>query len=111
MKQRNLWKFSGKYLLLQEKETNMAKYLLHIILLAVLVSCSEDGRIIKKMDHIREVGDTNPTQAKVMLDSLEVEVRTMSKHIQSKYDLLSIRLDDKVDIIPSSDIKIKEILD
>lgn len=83
----------------------------YIIILVVLTSCTTEERLNTKMDHIKEVGDTNPTYAKTMLDSLEMEVRSMSTHTQMRYDLLSIRLDDKADKIPTSDFMAKEMLD
>lgn len=87
----------------------MQKLILFFITIAMMTACS-DSRINQKMIHIKEVGDTNPNLAKIMLDSLEVEVRSLSKHTQMTYELLDTRLKDKADIIPTSDINIKEVL-
>ena len=45
-----------------------------------------------------------------MLDSLEIGVREGSDYVKNKYDLLRIRLNDKADNLPSSDIMIKKLV-
>ena len=74
-----------------------------------MVSCSGDS-ILKKMEHIKEIGDEAPEQAMAMLDSLELEVRDGNEYVQKKYDLLKIRLTDKAMIPHTSDVKIKELV-
>lgn len=87
----------------------LTQYCFFISVIA-FTACSTEGRINTKMDSIKEVGDTNPIYARTMLDSLEVEVRNMSTHTRMRYDLLSIRLDDKAEIMPSSDFMVKNML-
>lgn len=89
----------------------MKRNILYLILMAIIASCNNNGRIHKKLNDIKEVGDSDPILAKVMLDSLKVEVRSSSMRTQMAYDLLRIRLDDKADIVPTSDIVIKDVLD
>lgn len=79
------------------------------LLLIMIVSCSGDS-ILKKMEHIKEIGDEAPEQAMAMLDSLELEVRDGNEYVQKKYDLLKIRLTDKAMIPHTSDVKIKELV-
>ena len=79
------------------------------LLLIMIVSCSGDS-ILKKMEHIKEIGDEAPEQAMAMLDSLELEVRDGNEYVRKKYDLLKIRLTDKAMIPHTSDVKIKELV-
>ena len=46
--------------------------------------------------------------ALTMLDSLELDVRDKGEYVRNKYDLLRIRLNDKADHMPSSDMMIAE---
>lgn len=82
---------------------------LYALFVLVLVSCSADPSL-EKMEHIKSVGNGNPKLALIMLDSLELDVRESSEYVQNKYILLKVRLEDKADILPSSDIKIKRLL-
>lgn len=91
----------------------MNRHIMQSILVLVLVffaSCSTED-ILEKMKQIQRVGDENPQKALIMLDSLEIEIRESSRYARSKYDLLRIRLNDKADHIPSSDIAIKELME
>lgn len=82
-----------------------------VFFLLLLMSCSNDPALDEMMNKIRLVGDGNPQKALVMLDSLEVSVREQNEYLQCKYDLLKIRLNDKADILPGSDLMIKSLVD
>lgn len=73
-------------------------------------SCSKQDTL-KEMEHIKAIGDENPQEALVMLDSLVIDVRDESEYVRAKYDLLAIRLNDKADNIPSSDIVIRKLVE
>ena len=75
----------------------------------LLLSCSQE-RYLEEFERIKIVGDENPKKALSMLDSLEIGVREKSEYIKNKYDLLRIRLNDKADNMPSSDIMIKKLV-
>ena len=75
----------------------------------MLLSCSEE-RYLEEFERIKIVGDENPNKALSMLDSLEIGVRERGDYIKNKYDLLRIRLNDKADNLPSSDIMIKKLV-
>jgi len=75
----------------------------------LLLSCSEE-RYLEEFERIKIAGDENPNKALSMLDSLEIGVREKSEYIKNKYDLLRIRLNDKADNRPSSDIMIKKLV-
>ena len=80
-----------------------------VSLFLILASCSKDP-LLDRMKTIQDVGDSNPRQALLMLDSLGVQVRSQSEYVKNKYDLLKIRLNDKAYITHSSDIVIKNLV-
>lgn len=80
-----------------------------LFFILLIASCSNDG-IIEKMEQIKTFGNHDPEKALVMLDSLELEVRDKSEYVRNKYDLLRIRLNDKANHIPSSDMMIKKLV-
>lgn len=79
-------------------------------LLMFMASCSGDSAL-EKMERIKIFGNDNPKKALAMLDSLKMEVRDCDEYARSKYDLLQIRLSDKADIMPISDIQIKQLVE
>lgn len=91
----------------------MNKKLIQCILALVVVafaSCSREN-VLYKMERIKLIGNENPQRALKMLDSLEIEVRDRSSdYTMAKYDLLRIRLNDKANNIPNSDIEIKKLV-
>ena len=79
-------------------------------LLLILMSCSKYDSL-NEMERIKEIGDDNPQKAISMLDSLEMDIRESNEYIRAKYDLLRIRLNDKADNLPTSDITIKRLVE
>lgn len=90
----------------------MNKFLVLCIwsLLAVLTTACSKQTVLDDLEHIKNVGNENPRTALVMLDSLEFEIRESNDYVRSKYDLLRIRLNDKADNTPNSDIIIKRLI-
>ena len=90
----------------------MNKFLVHCIwsLLAVLTTACSKQTVLDDLEHIKNVGNEDPRTALVMLDSLEFEIRESNDYVRSKYDLLRIRLNDKADNTPNSDIIIKRLI-
>ncbi len=80
------------------------------VLLIILSGCHDNDTTIDRLNYIKTVGDTNPTEALAMLDSINTEIRGESEYIQKKYDLLNIRLKDKAHILATSDITIKQLI-
>ena len=74
----------------------MNKVLVHCIwsLLAIVATACSKQTVLDDLEHIKSVGNENPQTALVMLD----------------YDLLRIRLNDKADNTPNSDIIIKRLI-
>lgn len=89
---------------------NYLNWCLRMVIALLLVSCSGD-RTLERLEQIKTVGNTDPEKALVMLDSLEVEVREGDDYIWRKYDLLRIRLNDKADKMPGSDIMIRQLVE
>ena len=79
-------------------------------LLAIVATACSKQTALDDLEHIKNVGNKNPQKALAMLDSLEFEIRESNDYIRSKYDLLRIRLNDKADNIPNSDIAIKRLI-
>lgn len=79
-------------------------------LVSAFTSCSNED-IIKELELIKTTGDDNPQRAIAMLDSLELDIRECDEYIRAKYDLLRIRLNDKAENMPTSDIVIKRLVD
>ena len=77
----------------------------------LLISCSNyNDSTLDRMERIKEIGNENPKLALVMLDSLEVDIRNENDYAKNKYDLLQIRLNDKANNLPTSDIMIKRLV-
>jgi len=66
---------------------------------------------LKELEYIKKIGNEDPQEALVMLDSLEIDIREKSDYVRAKYDLLRVRLNDKADIVPSSDVVIKHLVE
>lgn len=82
---------------------------LFVFFFLILASCSKDS-LLDRMKTIQDIGDSNPQQALLMLDSMDIQVRSQSEYVKNKYDLLKIRLNDKAYITHSSDIVIKNLV-
>lgn len=79
-------------------------------LMFAFASCSNKDTL-KELERIKATGDDNPQKAIAMLDSLEFEIRESNEYTKAKYDLLRIRLNDKAENMPTSDIVIKRLVD
>lgn len=78
-------------------------------LLSLLLSCNKET-VSNKIDAIKKVGDSDPTLALAMLDSLSISIVEQPEKIKNKYFLAKLRVQDKADIIPQSDISAKKLL-
>ncbi len=75
-----------------------------------LFSCSEEEYSLEELERIKMIGDDNPKKALAMLDSMKIGIRVEGEYVRNKYDLLQIRLNDKADNMPNSDIMIKNLI-
>ena len=87
------------------------KLLFYFVFVVIFSGCESDDDLITKMEQIKEAGNSNPYKALRMADSLIIQVRNESEYIQMKYDLLRLRLNDKADNLPSSDLIAKRVVD
>ena len=94
--------------------TTMNNYIVRCICLLItllIMSCSNSNdNPLNEMEQIKEIGNENPQQGLAMLDSIEIRIRNESEYVKHKYDLLRIRLNDKANNIPISDIMIKQLM-
>lgn len=84
-------------------------YVLCTFSMFLLFSCTEENSL-EELERIKMIGDENPEKALIMLDSLKIGIREQSDYVKNKYDLLQIRLNDKADNMPNSDIMIKNLI-
>ena len=69
----------------------------------VLSSCvRHDEALLSRLQEIKEVGNVEPKLAMKMLDSLQNEMDKADRYVWNKYELLSIRLQDKAYILSKS---------
>lgn len=83
------------------------KTIVLFLALLLLFSCGRNGHLSRQLDCIDSVGNSHPMLAIRMLDSLDAPVRSASKKIQARYDLLDVKLHDKAHIPATSDLEIK----
>lgn len=82
-----------------------------LALLQILASCTENKYCAERMDAIRRMGDTVPMRAMKSLDTLCVEMEGADMHDRQLLALLRVRLQDKADMIPESDLQIKPVME
>lgn len=87
------------------------KHFLSITLtLLLLVSCSDNSQL-QKLNAIKSAGDKDPVAAMAMLDSLQEELEGASEYVKMKQLMLKMRLNDKADVIPTSDDDARTIIE
>jgi uncharacterized coiled-coil protein SlyX len=80
------------------------------LLVLLFISCHKDSGVIKELDRIKTIGDTNSVEALSLLDSIRPYAANSSQYAQMKYDLLTVRISDKALIVSESDSLIKRVL-
>ena len=73
--------------------------------LLALLSCGEgeeDGQLLDSIEQTWQQAETSLAEAHVRAETLRDSVLMSSEFVKQKYNLLTIRLRDKLDIIPSS---------
>ena len=82
-----------------------------LILLLLLTSCYNDSSYtkLKKMEQIKTLGNENPRKALDMLPTIKMSGER--EYIWNKYDLLVIRLYDKANEKPTTDVVIKRLME
>ena len=81
------------------------------LILVSFFSCDNNSsKVSNKIDYIKSIGDTNPSLAMSMLDSLDINIRNQPERVIKKFDLLRLRVQDKAYITATSDIAAKQIV-
>lgn len=74
-----------------------------LCLLTLLYSCKEDiaeQRLLNSIEQTWQQSETSLPEARARAERLRDSVRKSSEHVRQKYNLLTIRLRDKYDVIP-----------
>ena len=79
------------------------------LVIGYIPSCSEADRNIPLLDEIKEQGNTDPVGALKRMDSISISMSKETRHNLMRYELLRLRLLDKAGIMPSSDVRGKDI--
>ena len=87
------------------------KTCLMLFLFLMVFSCNDNKSLSEKIEEIKEMGNTNPAFALAMLDSLNVIIPNQSADVTNKFFLVRLRVQDKADVIPQSDLMAKKLLD
>lgn len=80
-------------------------FLLPFFLLSLLCSCrgkGENQRLADRIEQVWQLSETDLPMALVQAEELRDSAAAASEHLRQKYDLLTIRLRDKRDFIPTS---------
>lgn len=81
------------------------------LILVSFFSCDNNSsKVSNKIDYIKSIGDTNPSLAMSMLDSLDINIRNQPERVIKKFDLLRLRVQDKAYITATSDIAAKQLV-
>ena len=89
------------------KEKVMKRKTLFIIIVSLSLLCScgsseEEQQLLNSIEQAWQLGETALPEAQAHAEGLRDSVRESSEYVRQKYDLLTIRLRDKCDMMPSS---------
>ena len=80
-----------------------------MLALGAALSCTDSDSYIPLLDEIRVQGDTDPAGALRRMDSISISMTGESRHTAMRYELLRLRLLEKAEIMPESDVRGKDI--
>ncbi|MBQ0048077.1 MAG: hypothetical protein KBT33_11355 [Prevotellaceae bacterium] len=103
-----MFTFAKKYFTMQSQTTKCLS--VFFLIFFILTSCDNSSKVSDKINQIKKIGDTNPTLALSMLDSLNVSIPNLSEEEMNRFFLVRLRVQDKADIIPESDLIAKLLL-
>ena len=81
-----------------------------LIVSLMLFSCN-GSEVVDRMDGIKAIGNKDPKLATKMLDSVYTDIVDASEYTKMKYELLRVRLNDKNDVIPTSNRMVEVLKD
>lgn len=88
----------------------MIRVLMFLIVSLMLFSCN-GSEVVDRMDGIKAIGNKDPKLATKMLDSVYTDIVDASEYTKMKYELLRVRLNDKNDVIPTSNRMVEVLKD
>lgn len=88
----------------------MKRIVIFCCCLFTFFACSKNAEWEEALLSIKRSGDVSPKTARCSLDSLSASVKNPSEHFLMSSELLRIRLDDKADIMPETDAKVKQLV-
>ena len=91
-------------------QKRMGDFLLIVVFMLLMQSCSERKTLQERICEIKRMGDTDPVLALAMLDSLAPDIRRQSEAVVNQYDLAKLRVQDKAYIVATSDIIARRLL-
>ena len=80
------------------------------IMSLILFSCN-GSEVVDRMNGIKAIGNKDPKLATKMLDSVYTDIVDASEYTKMKYELLRVRLNDKNDVIPTSNRMVEVLKD
>lgn len=83
-------------------------------MLGVFFSCGEgkgDRQLLDSIEQAWQMCEHTLPEAKARAEGMEDSVRESSKYVRQRYDLLMIRLRDKLDVVPSSPDSALQVLE
>ena len=99
---------------MQNNSTNNMRtnrhFFVYIFVFIYITSCTLDNDLHQRMREIKSIGDSNPDSALILLDSLSESIINTDECTRQKFNLLTIRLQDKAYIIPQNSNKIDSIV-
>ena len=95
-----------------KKNTSYMKKTVLFFCLLTLIACKEkhDELLLNSIEQAWQLCETSLKDAGARAEALRDSVRQSSEYTRQKYDLLTIRLRDKLDIVPSSPDSAKQTL-
>lgn len=90
--------------------TIMIRVLVLSIMSLILFSCN-GSEVVDRMNGIKAIGNKDPKLATKMLDSVYTDIVDASEYTKMKYELLRVRLNDKNDVIPTSNRMVEVLKD
>lgn len=88
----------------------MIRVLMLSIMSLILFSCN-GSEVVDRMNGIKAIGNKDPKLATKMLDSVYTDIVDASEYTKMKYELLRVRLNDKNDVIPTSNRMVEVLKD
>ncbi len=105
----NIYLYFCKVIKHTETMNKTMPLVMFIASIAIFFACNNADDISNKLSHIDKVGDTNPTLAMSMLDSISTGINNQRENVRMEYRLVEISLQQRLRLKPATTIKAEEI--